>query len=163
MNTPKAGTPQQLQPHRPHVVRALLIDDKGELLIMRRDKPGRQPYYVFIGGGVEEGDASWRDAIKREVLEEVGAEITVGLEAYTLASDSVRGGQSVQHFFVCRLVSIDLSRRCGDEYRDEERGRYQVVAVSPSTEEFQAMNLFPYEVRDFVHARYSELYRTSLR
>jgi len=35
--------------------RAILIDDDGHLVLIRRTRPGRAPYWTTAGGGVEDG------------------------------------------------------------------------------------------------------------
>jgi ADP-ribose pyrophosphatase YjhB (NUDIX family) len=37
-------------------VRALLITQDGDLLTIRRTRPGQEPYWVLPGGGVEDGE-----------------------------------------------------------------------------------------------------------
>ena len=38
--------------------RAILIDDDGNLVLIRRTKPGVPVYWTTAGGGVEDSDAS---------------------------------------------------------------------------------------------------------
>ncbi|MCL7493183.1 NUDIX domain-containing protein [Streptomyces sp. MCA2] len=38
---------------------------------MKRIRPGTDPYWVIIGGGVEDSDATREDALLREVHEEI--------------------------------------------------------------------------------------------
>jgi 8-oxo-dGTP pyrophosphatase MutT (NUDIX family) len=37
-------------------VRALLITPAGELLTIRRTRPGEDPYWVLPGGGIDAGE-----------------------------------------------------------------------------------------------------------
>jgi 8-oxo-dGTP pyrophosphatase MutT (NUDIX family) len=53
--------------------RAILIDDDGYLVLIRRTRPGRAPYWTTAGGGVEVDDASIEAAMHRELAEELGA------------------------------------------------------------------------------------------
>ena len=53
-------------------VGALIVDDKGEILLVRSYKWGKK--YVVPGGHIELGERS-EAAIKREVKEEVGLEV----------------------------------------------------------------------------------------
>ncbi|MER7009586.1 NUDIX hydrolase [Dactylosporangium sp. NPDC000555] len=55
--------------------RAIPIDRHGQLLLIRRTKPGLGPYWTTPGGGVEPGDASVEQAMIRELREEFGAEV----------------------------------------------------------------------------------------
>lgn len=54
--------------------RAILLDG-DELILIKRTKPGREPYWVTVGGGVEEDDATIEAALHREVFEELGGRL----------------------------------------------------------------------------------------
>ncbi len=56
-------------------VSAVIIENEKVLLI-RRIKPGKE-YFVLPGGSVEEGENEF-DALKRELLEETGLQISEG-------------------------------------------------------------------------------------
>lgn len=51
--------------------RAILIDDEGRLVLIKRTKPGREPYWTAPGGGVEADDVSVEAALRRELAEEL--------------------------------------------------------------------------------------------
>ena len=58
---------------RPQRCRALLFDPDGErILVIGRARPGREPYVVFPGGGLDDTDLTPRDGIRRELQEELG-------------------------------------------------------------------------------------------
>lgn len=50
-----------------------IVKKENNILLMRRLKNG-QEYYVFPGGGVEDGE-SYEEALKREMKEELGIDI----------------------------------------------------------------------------------------
>ena len=54
--------------------RAILIDDDGRLVLIKRTKPGQAPYWTAPGGGVDATDVSVEAALHRELAEELGAE-----------------------------------------------------------------------------------------
>ncbi|MFB9430622.1 NUDIX hydrolase [Streptoalloteichus tenebrarius] len=60
--------------------RALLVDDDGWLVLVERTKPGQAPYWTTPGGGVEVGESA-AQALMRELLEELGASVIIGLAA----------------------------------------------------------------------------------
>ncbi|MTE20032.1 NUDIX domain-containing protein [Streptomyces sp. TRM43335] len=140
--------------------RAILLDD-DELVLIKRTKPGRDPYWITPGGGVEPEDATVVDALHREVDEELGAKVTDVVPAFvdTVGHDPAEDpeaadpgfgpGVKVQHFFVCRLVSMDLSRRHGPEV-DEPRGEYEVVRVPFTRAGIASVNVVPPRLRDFL-------------
>jgi ADP-ribose pyrophosphatase YjhB (NUDIX family) len=76
-------------------VTGVVIQD-GRLLLIHRFKHG-QEYYVFPGGGVEEGE-SWEDALKREMLEETG----LGLVSYRYLYEAGETPRCV--FYACSLA-----------------------------------------------------------
>lgn len=64
-------------------VGALVQDDRGRLLVVRRaNEPGRGRWSV-PGGRVEPGESDG-DAVRREVLEETGLHVQVGLRVGTV-------------------------------------------------------------------------------
>jgi len=55
-------------------VRAIIINDKHELLVMHRNKFG-QEYYTLVGGGIDAGETA-EHALVREVREETSLQAT---------------------------------------------------------------------------------------
>lgn len=100
--------------------RAILIDDQGDLVLIKRTQPRRAPYWTAPGGSVEPDDPSVEAALVRELREELGADVASAQQVF-LVSNPAGDGVSVQHFFVCRLRHLDLSRRSGPE-RSTARG-----------------------------------------
>lgn len=136
--------------------RAILIDDR-RLLLIRRTKPGRKPYWTTPGGGVEPGDGSVEQAMVRELREELGAEVS-DVQQVFLVSDPVGDTDvSVQHFFVCRLRHLDPDRRCGPEYLEPGRGRYDLDRVLPGGDGSLPVDLKPAAVKAFIEANWVAL------
>jgi ADP-ribose pyrophosphatase YjhB (NUDIX family) len=131
--------------------RAILIDDDGYLVLIKRTKPGRAPYWTTAGGGVEDGDASIAAAMHRELAEELGAK-AVGASQVFLDSWSTEAGLSVQHFFVTRLASMDLATRNGPEFNDPSRGAYDPDRIDLHGEDLRAIDLQPAALKDFILA-----------
>lgn len=135
--------------------RAILLDG-DELLLIKRTKPDQPPYWITPGGGVEPGDESVIDALHREVDEELGAKVTdvvpafVDTVAYSLKDDGEptdgvplpADAVKVQHFFVCRLETMDPARRHGPEV-DEPRGRYEIVRIPLTREGIASVDVVP--------------------
>jgi 8-oxo-dGTP pyrophosphatase MutT (NUDIX family) len=127
--------------------RAILLDG-NELVLIKRTKPGREPYWVTVGGGVEAGDASIEDALHREVFEELGGQLSKA-ELVHLITDELDGGIGVQHIFAARLAQMDLSVRTGTEFDKPERGGYEVVRVPFTSAAVRELNLMPPELGEF--------------
>jgi 8-oxo-dGTP pyrophosphatase MutT (NUDIX family) len=70
-------------------VRAVLITPGGELLTIRRIRPGQAPYWVLPGGGVEDGE-DLEAALARELWEEFAGTADIGRLVYALDHDGTR-------------------------------------------------------------------------
>lgn len=126
------------------------------LTLIKRTKPGREPYWITPGGGVEPGvDSTVVDALHREVDEELGAKVTDVVPAFVdtvpHTTESGEVGVKVQHFFVCRLASMDLSRRHGPEV-EEPCGEYEFVQVPFTREGIASVEVVPPALRTFLDA-----------
>lgn len=130
--------------------RAILLDG-DELILIKRTKPGRDPYWVTVGGGVERDDASIEAALRREVFEELGGTLACA-ELVHLITDQLVGGIGIQHIFAARLESMDLAARTGTEFGKPERGGYDVDRVPFTAEAVRRLNLMPPELADFITA-----------
>ncbi|MCB8902563.1 MULTISPECIES: NUDIX domain-containing protein [unclassified Streptomyces] len=132
--------------------RAILLDG-DDLILIKRTKPGMDPYWVTPGGGVEPTDATVVEALHREVHEELGAKIVDVVPCFVDTIEHiVDGGVSgvkVQHFFVCRLDSMDTALRHGPEM-DEPVGEYEIVRVPFSRVGIAVVHLVPLSLRHYL-------------
>ena len=129
------------RPPRPSA-RVLLFDDQGRLVLIRRTRPGGETYLTTPGGGVWP-DETWEAAAARECAEELGAEVAIGPIVWATTA-LVSGAESVQRFFVARLVSLDERQRTGHEFSEPWRGTYETLRVSlddPALDEFRPTEL----------------------
>ncbi|SDN09494.1 NUDIX hydrolase [Actinacidiphila guanduensis] len=138
----------------PHIVkrnaRAILLDG-DDLVLIKRTKPGRDPYWVTVGGGVEDEDTSIEAALHREVFEELGGTLDRA-ELVHLITDELENGIGVQHIFAARLATMDLSVRTGTEFAKPERGGYEIVRIPFTAEDIRKLYLMPPELADFTAA-----------
>jgi ADP-ribose pyrophosphatase YjhB (NUDIX family) len=132
-----------------HVARAILIDDGGRLMLLKRTKPGQVPYWTMPGGGVEDTDTSVEAALHRELAEELGAQATDARQVFLFSSPSA-SGIAVQHFFVARLVSLDESARSGPEFSDPMRGEYELDWVDLLGDGLASIDLRPVALKEFI-------------
>lgn len=58
---------------RPDTVQ-VIVEDKGKLILIDDEQPGRASHVHFPGGRVDPEDSSWLEAAKRELKEETGIE-----------------------------------------------------------------------------------------
>lgn len=130
--------------------RAILLDG-DELVLIKRTKPGREPYWVSVGGGVEGADTTLESALHREVFEELGGTLERA-ELVHLVTDELEAGVGVQYIFAARLESMDLAARTGTEFSKPERGDYEVVRVPFTAQAVSGLSLMPPMLADFIAA-----------
>jgi ADP-ribose pyrophosphatase YjhB (NUDIX family) len=131
--------------------RAILIDDECRLVLIKRIKPGQDPYWTAPGGGVEDSDASVEAALYRELAEELGAKAMDASQVFLFSSPS-DAGVAVQHFFVARLSSLDEAARSGSEFSDPSRGGYEVDRVDLRGDDLVSIDLKPAALKEFILA-----------
>jgi ADP-ribose pyrophosphatase YjhB (NUDIX family) len=131
--------------------RGIVIDDEGRLVLIKRTRPGQDPYWTSPGGGVEDTDATTEDALRRELAEELGATAD-GYRQVFLSSDPTDAGVAIQYFFVARLTSLNLTERYGPEFSNPERGGYDLEYVPLRDGSLDAIDLKPAVLKEFVLA-----------
>lgn len=138
-------------------VRAVLLDG-DRLVLFRRTVPGRPVYWSAPGGHVEPEDATLEDTLRRELREELGATVTAITPLTVLACPHPEGVK-IQHVYGCRLVAMDPALRCGPEFTEPGRGRYEVMRLPLRPAEIAPLPLIPVELRAYLVARLAELPR----
>jgi len=92
------------------VVAALIMQD-GKLLVCQRTRHQTMPLkWEFPGGKIEEGEQP-RDALRRELDEELGIEATIGDELARIQHEYPNGGMVELRFFVVREYKGALENR----------------------------------------------------
>jgi len=119
--------------------RAIVIKE-GKILLIHRRKDGKE-YWVFPGGGVEEGETP-REAGAREVKEETGATVRC-----TEKVAEQQFGNGKQLFFNCELIDDGDLRMTGPEKQTKDNW-YQPEWRDLS--EIEDLTLYPTEVRDLL-------------
>ncbi len=143
----------ELDPDDPHAPAAIVL--------IKRTRPGSpHPYWITPGGGVEREDRTVVEALHREVDEELGGKILdvvpafVDTVSHSLHEDGTLAhphGVKVQHFFVCRLASMDPALRHGPEV-DEPQGEYEIVRLPFTREGVTSVNVVPPRLRAYLAA-----------
>lgn len=150
------------QPVVKRTARAILLDcdpagaAPPDLILIKRTKPASEPYWITPGGGVEPGvDATVVDALHREVNEELGAKVVDVVPAFVdtvqHGEDASTAGVKVQHFFVCRLASMDPALRHGPEV-EEPLGEYEIVRIPFTRRGIDSVEVVPPSLRDYLRA-----------
>ncbi|GAA2134206.1 hypothetical protein GCM10009760_11240 [Kitasatospora kazusensis] len=142
----------ELDPDDPHA--------PADIVLIKRTRPGSQPYWITPGGGVEREDRTVVEALHREVDEELGGKVEDVVPAFvdTVAHSHHEDGTlahphgvKVQHFFVCRLASMDPALRHGPEV-DEPQGEYEIVRLPFTREGVTSVNVVPPRLRAYLAA-----------
>ena len=110
--------------HDRQVVRAIVIDDAGWYYFcraVRDDEFGKSTLIETSGGGVEPGE-DLHTAIKRELKEELGAEVEI-LCKLGVVSDyyNLIHRHNYNHYFLCRALSIGSKNLTEQEIAEREK------------------------------------------
>jgi len=124
-------------------VRALLLNDDDELIVFRREVPGRGVYYSAPGGKIDPGEDD-ETALRRELFEELGA--TVGDLRHLFTADGTADFPTAHRFYVTRLLSMDISQRTGAEFHNPAKGTYDVEQIPCQSKALRAFHWVPQEL-----------------
>lgn len=110
--------PYEYTDHDRNIVRAIVFDDDGYFYFVRADRDddfGRAVVIETSGGGVE-GDEELSTAIKRELLEELGAEVQV-ICKLGVVSDyyNLIHRHNINNYYLCRVISFGERHLTDDE------------------------------------------------
>ena len=98
------------------VVAGLIVQD-GKLLVCQRTRHQTMPLkWEFPGGKIEEGEQP-RDALRRELEEELGILATVGDEVARIQHEYPNGGMVELRFYVVRAYQKEIENRIFKEIR----------------------------------------------
>lgn len=126
-------------------VRAILVTPNNTMLVIKRVRPGINPYWVVPGGGVEPTDPDREAALEREVREEIGGEIDVMSLLHLLES------QDEQHYFYLATIKRwSFEDRTGPEFADDSRGEYLLEEVPLTLDGIASIDLKPGAIGDFL-------------
>jgi 8-oxo-dGTP diphosphatase len=92
------------------VVAALILKD-GKILVCQRTRHQTMPLkWEFPGGKIEDGEQP-RDALRRELDEELGIQATVGNEVARIRHEYPGGGAVELRFYVVKKYAGELENR----------------------------------------------------
>jgi 8-oxo-dGTP pyrophosphatase MutT (NUDIX family) len=124
----------------------ILIED-SKVALIERHRAGLE-YYVFPGGGVDEGETVEQAAI-REAMEELGVEVAVR----QLVAE-IHFGQSTQFYFLAENVGGKFGTGDGEEFTDSDPGDpnegIYIPVWMPLAELSQHDKVFPVDVAKLV-------------
>jgi len=117
---------------------SVVIVENGKVVLIQRIRDG-SVYYVFPGGGIENGETP-EAAAKREALEELGVEVKIN---ECLSKVEYNG---TQYFFLAEIISGALGNGQGEEYTDKNRGRGTYLPMWVEIESLSSIDVRPREV-----------------
>ncbi len=129
---------------RPDRCRAIIYSQDGnKVLGIDRVRPGRDPYVVYPGGGLEESDISAIDGIWRELNEELG----LGKDNVVLTGSVIEHEGEFFYLGYARHELIDLTIGGPEAERDVAvSGSYNPAWHNASS--LVADNMFPSEISE---------------
>lgn len=122
-----------------------IIPYQGGILVIKREREinnNKVEYYVFPGGGVENGE-SLEEAMKRELQEELGIKVSVKNQLYT---DIYKEETNI--YFMCEYESGEIGTGNGPEFNSEEykdRGKY--IPTVLYKDDLLKLNLVPESIK----------------
>ncbi|MGE7913937.1 NUDIX hydrolase [Lysinibacillus xylanilyticus] len=120
--------------------------NRGSVVIVENDKIGLiqrirdgSVYYVFPGGGIENGETP-EEGAKREAFEELGVEVKVN---ECIAKVEYKG---TQYFFLSEIINGMFGTGQGEEYTDKERDRGTYLPMWVDIKRLSSIDVKPKEV-----------------
>ena len=124
----------------------VLIEDHKVALI-ERHRAGLE-YFVFPGGGVDEGETPEQAAV-REAMEELGVEVAIKQKVAEIYIDT-----SLQIYFLVERVAGEFGTGAGEEFIDSDQSDpYEGIYIPiwmPIEELSQHGNVYPAELVEIV-------------
>lgn len=103
-----------------HVVAALIVKD-GKLLVCQRTRHQTMPLkWEFPGGKIEEGEQP-RDALRRELDEELGIDAQIGQEVARIRHEYKGGGAVELRFYFVQKYKGEIENRIFRDIRWAQR------------------------------------------
>jgi len=113
-------TNQNGSPVMKQVVAALILKD-GKVLVCQRTRHQSMPLkWEFPGGKIEDGDQP-RDALRRELEEELGIDAHIGEEVARIRHDYKNGGAVELRFYVVNEYTGEMENRIFRDVRWAKR------------------------------------------
>jgi mutator protein MutT len=136
-------------------VAVIVVNDKNEILLIRRFKDGRE-FWVIPGGSVEEGENS-EQAATREIKEETNLDVVLG-EKF-LEYENAYWGDGVRHetYFLAESFSGDEVKIIGEEKeRNSRQNRYELEWVP--FKKINDLNLVPIIVKNKIIEKFASIH-----
>lgn len=119
------------------LVAAAIIEDQGRYFVTRRQKGTHLAGLWEFPGGKSEPGESLADCLRRELREELGAEVVIGDEIFAVTHHYA--DRSVElHFLSCRFLNAPVPL-LGQEMQWVPRERLRSLKFPPADDELVAL------------------------
>ena len=123
-------------------IRALGIVIKGDEVLLIHRNVHNQSYFVFPGGGVEQGETAEQGAL-REVYEETGIKAKLEKLVYRVTDEN-----SEHNFYICSYISGELKPE--QEEGGELNSPDSKLPSWNNIRDLASIKILPLEVRDWL-------------
>lgn len=117
---------------------AVVIVKNNNVGLIKRIRNG-SVYYVFPGGGIEEGEHP-KTGAEREAFEELGVKVNV---TECFAKLEFNG---TQYFFLAEIIEGVFGTGQGEEYTDENRDRGTYLPIWIDIKKLSSLDVKPKEI-----------------
>ena len=100
-------------------VRGIILKDDN-IILMHRIKDNKE-YYVYPGGGLENGETN-EQCVAREIKQEIGINVKILKYLYRLEEE-----KDIEYYYLCEYLSGEIGTGTGPEHTDEiyiNNGKY---------------------------------------
>lgn len=131
---------------RKESARAIIIEDE-KVLLMHRVRHGEE-YWVFPGGGIEEGESSI-EGLERECFEELGVKVRVNNLFFEKTSLKPEFLGIPELFYNCSIIGGELGTGTGPEWNGRDIEKYGTYALDwVSIGDMKDKTIYPIDLRD---------------
>lgn len=128
---------------------AAIIIQEGKLALIKRIRE-KEVYYVFPGGGIEEGETS-EEATIREVYEELGIHIQIKRLAKKVNYNGT------QYYYEAIIIGGTFGDGKGEEYIHNDSDCNKYIPTWVSIKDVLNINIKPLEVGEYVYRLYENM------
>lgn len=121
-----------------------IVEIDGKIALIKRVR-NNDEYYVFPGGGIEEGETPEEAAI-REVKEELGIDIEIERLLTTLSYNN-----QIQYYFYANYINGEFGTGDGEEFSHTNLDRGTYTPTLLEKERLKSFDIRPLEILDIFH------------